>query len=48
MCLAVRVARLSAAFEGNPAMGETMPRYVIERNLPPGLTEADIDDDAPW
>jgi len=25
-----------------------MPRYVIERNLPPGLTEADIDDDAPW
>jgi len=21
-----------------------MPRYVIERNLPPGLTEADIDD----
>ena len=29
-------------------LGETMPRYVIERNLPPGLTEADIDDDAPW
>jgi hypothetical protein len=23
-----------------------MPRYVIERNLPPGLTEADIDDAA--